>query len=74
MKNYWQRFSLFENGLNIFFIINLFMDIINKKVLSSTIPIEILAYLFWLSLGLLLGFRLCKHEYNRTLRKQVEQK
>jgi hypothetical protein len=73
MKNYWKRFSYFDKGLTVFFMINLFLDILNKNILNSVIPIEIVGYLFWLSLGLFLGFKLCKYEYSRTLRKQSEE-
>jgi len=69
MKNNWKRFSYFEKGIAIFFMINLALDAINKKILNSAIPIEIIGYLFWLSLGLFLGFALCKNEYSRTLKK-----
>ncbi|WMW78120.1 hypothetical protein RF683_01360 [Flavobacterium sp. 20NA77.7] len=73
MKNYWKRFSDLDKGLTVFFMINLFLDILNKNILNSVIPIEIVGYLFWLSLGLFLGFKLCKYEYSRTLRKQSEE-
>lgn len=72
MKNYWKRFSSFERAIQVFFMINLVLDIVNKNFLKSAIPIEIIGYLFWLSLGLYLGFKLCKNEYNRTLRKISE--
>ena len=73
IKNYWKRFNLYQQCLAVFFIINLFLDIINKKILNSAIPSEIVGYLFWLSLGLFLGFKLCKYEYSRTLRKHSEE-
>lgn len=73
MKNYWKRFSYFDMGLTLFFMINLFLDILNKNLLNSAIPSEIVGYLFWLSLGLFLGFKLCKYEYSQTLRKQSEE-
>lgn len=72
MKNYWKRFSYFDNGLTVFFMINLFLDILNKKVLNSILPSEIVGHLFWLSIGLFVGFKLCKHEYSQTLKKQSE--
>jgi len=72
MRNYWKRFSFYDKGLVVFFMINLFLDVINKKILYSTIPSEIVGYLFWLSLGLFLGFKLCKYEYSRTL-KNIQQ-
>ena len=74
MKNYWRRFDFFQKGLSIFFMINLFLDVINEKLLNSMIPDDILGYLFWFSLGLFLGFALCKHEYSRTLKRYSEDK
>ena len=66
MKNYWRRFSNIEKGLVIFFGIGLFIDTINKEFLNSAIPKEIVGYIFWLSIGLYLGFRLCRYEYKRV--------
>lgn len=74
MKNYWKRFSFYDKGLAVFFVINLFFDVINKKILYSAIPSEIVSYLFWLSLGLFLGFRLCKHEYSNVIKKHEEER
>jgi hypothetical protein len=42
-------------------MVNLFLDVINEKLLHYWIPVEIVAYLFWLSLGLFLGFQLCQY-------------
>ena len=67
MNKSWKRFRYFENGLAVFFMINLFLDIFNEKVLNLEIPHEIIVYLFWLSFGLYMGFRLCKHEFNRII-------
>ena len=72
MKNYWKRFIYLDKGLTLFFMINLFLDILNKNLLNSLIPFEIIGYLFWLSLGLFLGFKLCKYEYNNTLKKHTD--
>jgi hypothetical protein len=73
IKNYWKRFNIYQQGLAALFIVALFLDVINKKVLNSAIPVEIVGYLFWLSLGLFLGFKLCKYEYIRALRKHSEE-
>ena len=73
IKNYWKRFSYFDKGLAAFFMVNLFLDVINKKLLGSVIPTEIVGYLFWLSLGLYLGFRLCRYEYSRTLKEHSKE-
>jgi hypothetical protein len=65
----WKRFLICQNGLSIFFILNIFFSILNKKLSKPLIPIEITDYLFWLSLGLYLGFILCRHEYSTVMKK-----
>ena len=72
IKNYWKRFSYFDKSIDAFFLVNIFLDVINKRALNSAIPSEIVGYLFWLSLGLFLGFELCKYEYSRALKKHSE--
>ncbi len=67
-KNSWKRFSFYDKLLALFLMINIFLDVINTELLNSAIPSEIVGYLFWLSLGLYLGFSLCKYEYSRTLK------
>lgn len=57
----WLSISLFNKILAAFFMLNIVLDIINEKILASSIPVEIVGYLFWLSLGLYLGFELCKY-------------
>lgn len=73
MKNYWKRFSFFDKGLAVFFMLNLFLDVINKKILQSVIPGDLISYLFWLSTGLYLGFQLCKYEYKQVIKKQEKE-
>ena len=73
-KGYWTRFNNYEKSLAAFFMLNIFLDVINKKLLGSAIPTEIVSYLFWLSLGLYLGFRLCKYEYGNAIKKNEEQR
>lgn len=63
----WKRFSYFDKGLAALFIINIFLNVFNDKILKSLIPLEIISYSFWLSLGLYLGFQLCKYEYKRAM-------
>ncbi len=72
VKNAWKVFNIYERGLALFFMVNLFLDVINKKILNSIIPAEIIGYSFWLSLGLYLGFLLCKKETKRAWKKYTE--
>lgn len=73
-KNNWKRFNVFQQSLAAFFILCLFLDIINSKILNSAISNEIIGYLFWLSLGMFLGFKLCKNEYSRILKNYSDHK
>lgn len=71
MKNQWKQFSNLEKSIGIFLIINLFLDLINKYFLKSTIPNEIIGYSFWLSLGLFLGFKSCKFYFSKAIKKNI---
>ena len=68
-KVHWTRFSIYEKSLAAFFMINIFLDVINEKFLDLAIPTEVVSYLYWLSLGLYLGFRFCKYEYSNAIKK-----
>ena len=77
IKDHWKRFVNYEKGLALFFIISIFFDIVNEKFLNSQVPAEIIGYMFWLTLGLYLGFRLCKYEFRRVwaiMHEEDEQK
>lgn len=69
-ENDWKRFSIYERLTMWVFIINLIFIIINKEILKSKFPESIQGYLFFLSLGLYIGFLLCKNEYTRVLKKK----
>lgn len=57
----WLLIGLYGKIISVFFMVNVFLDVINEKLLHYWIPVEIVAYLFWLSLGLFLGFQLCQY-------------
>lgn len=71
--NPWKRYKNFEKCILFFLMFNLVFDIINKKILNSIVPIEIIGYLFWLSLGLFLGFQICKYEFKKVWKLQTGQ-
>jgi hypothetical protein len=69
-NNIWKRFNACQTGVISFFqFSSIFLLAIAcfKKSLAF-VPIEIAGYIFWLSLGLLLGFLLCGYEL-RDIRK-----
>jgi len=68
-KDPWRRFATYEKVLTIFLLFSIFLTIVNKKLSAPLIPLDITSYLFWLSLGLYLGFRLCKYEFSNVLKK-----
>lgn len=72
-KNHWKRFINYERVLFSFWIISFLVSLVNERLLNSIVPNEVAAYIFWLSLGLYLGFILCKHEYHHALKLQHEQ-
>jgi len=68
MKNTsYKRLLLVEKGISIFFLLNLAIIILGKNVLLSVFPLDVRNYFFWLSMGLYLGFLLCKNEYKKIL-------
>ena len=66
MNKGWKRFNFYEKGLAIFLIFNIIFYVVNEDFLKYIIPKDISGYLFWISLGLYLGFRLCQYEYKRV--------
>lgn len=61
----WKRLKIFEAIVSGNFLFSLFLYIVNEDYLEYAIPKDIAGYIFWLSLGLYLGFRLCKYEFKR---------
>ena len=72
-NSHWKRFWNYEKAVLAFLAIGFLSEPINKELLNASIPTAITAFLFWLSLGLYLGFILCKHEYHRALKLQHSQ-
>lgn len=54
----------YKNAVLLFFVLNLLFDLINEKVLNGFFSKELVSYMFWLSMGLLLGYRLREWERN----------
>ena len=65
----WKRFNTYDLAIVINLIVNIFLYIINEDFLNYAIPKNISVYMFWLSLGLYLGFQLCKMEFKRAIKK-----
>jgi len=64
----WKLYKRIELILYVFFAINFIFCNWNNFNSKPVIPKEIGGYFFWLSLGLIMGFSICKYETNRVLR------
>lgn len=64
----WKRFNIYEGVIVINFILNIIFYNLNEDYLQI-IPKDIASYIFWLSMGLCIGFEICKYEVKRTLKK-----
>jgi hypothetical protein len=68
----WRRFSIYERIVSINALLIIVIYTINEDFVNF-LPKEILGYLFWLSLGLYLGFQWCKYEFRRVWKKMREE-
>ena len=68
----WKRLKIYEGIVVINFIINIVFYILNKDFLNHIIPVDIAGYMFWISLGMYLGFQWCKYEFIRVLKLKAE--
>ncbi len=65
----WKRFLFFEKAISYFFIANLIFIIVNQEF-QLRFPADIQSGLFFLSLGLYLGFVICKNEFIKAQKKR----
>ncbi len=65
----WRRFHFFELSLIILLIVITIIHLIGRELIFSNFLSDVLNFSFFFSLGLYLGFRLCKREYSRLLKK-----
>jgi len=59
---------VYDKIITYFFASNLVIIVINREILGSRFPKIIQSYLFFLSVGLYFGFKICNAEYKRTLK------
>lgn len=62
----WKRFIIYEGIVSYNFLLNIGLFIANEEFFNNFIPDDIERSLFFLSLGLYVGFRICKHESKRV--------
>lgn len=65
----WKRLLFYEKAISYFFVANLIFIIVNQEF-QLRFPRDIQSGLFFLSLGLYLGFLICKNEYTRSQKKR----
>lgn len=64
----WKRFVLYERIIACNFLLNIVFYVLNEDYLHYLLKREISVCLFWISLGLYIGFQLCKYEIRRLLK------
>ena len=60
-----RRLRVYQKIITYFFIFNIIFYIINDAFFRNAIPLEIIGYMFFLSLGIYIGFHVCIHEIKR---------
>jgi hypothetical protein len=65
-----KRIFLFHRIAAVFFLFSLGFCVITGSFLKSRIPIEIVGYLVFLSLGLYVGFQVCLGEIKRMINRK----
>lgn len=69
----WKTFRTYEAVITFFLIANLAFFTINRKLDNPIMPTEFAGYIFWLSLGLYLGFKLCKEAFRGVIKKNAQE-
>ena len=64
----WKRFKIYQGIIVINLLLSLLFYIVNEDYLNYYVPKDISALLFWLSLGIYIGFQLCKYEIKRIMK------
>jgi len=63
MDNKWKTFNFYQRAVEFFFITIMGIAATDKLIKNPFISFDIIGYLFWLSLGIYLGFILCRTVY-----------
>jgi hypothetical protein len=69
MDKNWRVFKIYQSVIELFFAFCMVLAATVKIVKKTLLPPNIVGYLFWFSLGIYLGFQLCKYIYNKELKK-----
>jgi hypothetical protein len=71
-ESYLKRLLIYELVATTLLLVSFFFFILNEDFFNHIIPKDIAGYLFWISLGIYLGFKLCKYELKRVWKKMKE--
>lgn len=66
------RVHIYEWGISLLLVANIIYYPINEDYLEYLVPKEICGYSFWLSLGLFVGFKLCKSELKNNIKSTLK--
>jgi hypothetical protein len=65
-----KRLIIFHRVALVFFLFSLGLYIVNDAFLKKKIPLELIGYMVFLSLGIYVGFHLCLDEVKRMNKKK----
>jgi hypothetical protein len=65
----YKRINILHRIFLSFFIFSLGLYVVNDSILRKWIPIEIVGYIVFLSLGIYVGFHVCLDELKRMNKK-----
>ena len=67
----WKRFSIIERLLAGYFVVNFLLVLLGQEFSLDSLYERILAFSFFLSLGLWVGFILCKYELKKVASRNI---
>lgn len=64
--------NILEIVLGVYLFVNIIFYPINRDKLDYLVSEEVSIYSYWLSIGLFVGFKTCRHQMTRILKKRYQ--
>lgn len=72
MNSILKEVNIVEIVLGVYLFANVIFYPINGDELDYLVPEEIVIYSYWLSVGLFVGFKVCRYQMTRILKKRYQ--